>query len=348
MTELKSAKLDGPTLLVTCPRGWEAAARQELRRLLPGARVESLFMGGNIIARPEEPLQDALDSIADADTYTIARVTPVEVRMEIGPEREWLDVLCEAAKLLGPAHPHRRFMVAVDRRGRHEFTSEEVARPVAAVFVSGGRPPVDLETPEQVVSVEIFQSLCYLGLNPAENLLRKKLRRMRCWAPGERPISRAELKLREALDQFGVELPPDARALDLGAAPGGWTRVLAGQVAEVVAVDPGDLHERVLKLPNVLHLRCRADELDPAQIGCFDLLTNDMNLNPRESAEIMCALAPLLRPGGRAIMTIKFPTRRRSRHIKEARSVLERCYERIEVARMPHNALETTAIMHRR
>jgi 23S rRNA (cytidine2498-2'-O)-methyltransferase len=171
---------------------------------------------------------------------------------------------------------------------------------------------------------------------------------MRRWAPGERPISRAELKLREALNAFDLKLPADARALDLGAAPGGWTRVLAEHVGEVVAVDPGDLDERALELEEVTHLRCRAEELDPEQVGRFEVITNDMNLDPRESAQLLCTMAPLVKPGGIGIMTIKFTTPRRGRHVKEAVRVLEPCYEEIDVSRMPHNALETTAVMRRR
>lgn len=345
MTDLHVEMLKRSTLLVTCPRGWEREARQELRRMLPGATVESLYIGGNIIVQFDEDAGEALRRISDTKTWTIAHVTPVQMRMPIGPGREWLERMQQAAARLGAADTERSFMVAVDRRGDHHFSSHDVVMAVADAFVEGGKPPVDLETPEQVCSVEIFQDLCYMGMNPAEHLLRKELRRMRLWAPGGRPISRAELKLREAIRQFELELPEGARALDLGAAPGGWTRVLAEHAAEVVAVDPGDLDERVESLPNVTHLRCRTEELDPAQIGHFDLLVNDMNMEPQRSAELMCEMAPLLQPGAVAVMTIKFTTRQRSRHIREALAVLERCYGEIEVLRMPHNAKETTAVM---
>jgi 23S rRNA (cytidine2498-2'-O)-methyltransferase len=347
-SQIGNTVLDRPLLLVTCPRGWEAEARQELRRLLPGARVESLYIGGNIVARPAGPPGEALDAIREADTYVIAHVTPVTLRMQIGPGREWLDAMQSAAAQLPPPAPDLRFMVDVDRRGRHDFDSTDVALAVADAFVHDGRPPVDLEDPQQVLSVEIFQDLCFMGMNPAGDLLRKKLRRMRCWPPGERPVSRAELKLREAIEQFDLRLPEDGRALDLGAAPGGWTRVLAGHVAEVVAVDPGDLDERVTGLENVTHLRCRTEELDPDEIGRFGVLTNDMNLDPAQSAELMCEMARLLEPGALAVMTIKFVTRRRERHISEATGILGRCYDDVRIAQMPHNAKETTVIMRRR
>lgn len=339
---------DRPFLLVTCPRGWEAEARQELRRLLPEARVESLYIGGNIIAQPTGSLDEALDAIRGADTFVIAHVTPVTLRMQIGPEREWLAAMRQAAAQLPPPDLERSFMVHVNRRGRHQFRSSDVALTVADAFVGDSGPPVDLEHPEQVLSVDIFQDLCFMGMNEAGNLLRKELKRMRRWAPGERPISRAELKLREAIEEFDLHIPADGRALDLGAAPGGWTRVLAGEMSEVVAVDPADLDERVTALENVTHLRCRTEELDPDQVGRFDLLTNDMNLAPAASAQLMCEMSPLLKPGGLAIMTIKFVTRRRNRHIGEATSMLARCYEDVRISHMPHNAKETTALMVRR
>jgi 23S rRNA (cytidine2498-2'-O)-methyltransferase len=348
MTDAELIRLERPTLLVTCPRGWERQARQELRRLLPGAQVDSLHIAGNIIATPAGELDEALATLAEETTFTLAHVTPVELRVPVGRGRESLRALVEAARLLPAPKPARSFRVACDRRGDHDFSAHEVELALADVFVAGGRPPVDLRHPEQVLSVEIFQDIAFLGMNPATRLLRKPLRRMRIWAPGERPISRAELKLREALERFALELPPDGRALDVGAAPGGWTRELARHVAQVVAVDPADLDPRVVALPGVTHLRVRIEDLDAVEMGRFDVLTNDMNLESLASAGIMVKLAPLLATGGLAVMTIKFSTRRRDRHVREAQAVLSAAYAEIRIATMPHNAKETTAVMHRR
>ncbi|MGC9317311.1 MAG: SAM-dependent methyltransferase [Armatimonadota bacterium] len=348
MTELRPAILERPTLLITAPRGWELEARQEVRRLLPGARVRSLFIPGNLMAVPEGEVADALDVLAGAETQTVGRVTPVQLRVEIGPESRWLASMQDAAGRLPPPDQERSFKVACNRRGEHEFTSRDVELALADVFVTPDGPPVDLEEPQQVLSVEIFQDLAFMGMNAAEHLLRKQLRRMRRWAPGERPISRAELKLREAIDEFGLKLPAGGRALDLGAAPGGWTRVLADQMAEVVAVDPADLDERVSALPNVTHIRSRAEELDAERLGRFEVLTNDMNLGPEDSAQLMCETAELLVRGGVAVMSIKFVTRHRARHVREVRRILADSYTDIRVRRMPHNARETTAVMHRR
>ncbi len=340
--------LSTTTLLFTCPRGWECAARQEVRRILPGARVESLYIGGNLIAVCDEPREEVLTALREAKTWTLAHITPVQLRVSISAARQSLAHLRTAARHLPPPASDRTFRVACDRRGEHHFTSAEVERAIAGALIHEGRPPVDLESPEQVLSVEIFQDLAFLGMNAARDLLRKELRRMRRWAPGERPISRAELKLREAISRFGLALPAGGRALDLGAAPGGWTRVLAERMAEVVAVDPGDLDPRVLALPNVVHLPARIEELSIAELGRFDVLTNDMNLHPATSARLMVQVAGLVVPGGLAIMTVKFVTRRRRQHVREALEVLEAAYEDFQVGAVPHNALETTLVMRRR
>jgi hypothetical protein len=126
--------------------------------------------------------------------------------------------------------------------------------------------------------------------------------------------------------------------------------VLAGIAHEVVAVDPAELDPRVASLHNVRHLQCGAEELagrDDLR-GRFDVMTCDMNLDPRESAAILCRLANALKPGAPAIMTVKYVTRQRRRHDSEARAILAERFDDIRMRRLPHNARETTAAMRRK
>jgi len=340
--------LSASTFLLSNATGWDGQARHELRRLLPDATVESLFLRGNIIVRSPEPVGTVLDRLREADTRYLGHIIPVQVRLAIGPGARQVACIADAARLLTPADLTRSFCVRCVRRGMHDFGSPELTLAVADVFVDSSGPPVDLKRPEQVCSVEIFQEAVWLGMNAVEDLPVKTMRAGRKWAPGNRPVSRAEHKLREVLRYWDLRLPSEGRALDLGAAPGGWTRVLAGRVAEVVAVDPGELDERVLALPNVTHLRCHTDELDQDAIGRFDVIVNDMNMHPDASARLMCEVATLVEPGAPAVMTVKFFTPRWSRHVDEAMGILEREYEDIQVRRMPHNASETSLVMRRR
>jgi 23S rRNA C2498 (ribose-2'-O)-methylase RlmM len=48
-----------------------------------------------------------------------------------------------------------------------------------------------------------------------------------------------------------------------GAAPGGWTMLLARSVKQVIAVDNANLAPEVLKMKNVLHIRSLSQNAGP-------------------------------------------------------------------------------------
>ncbi len=77
------------------------------------------------------------------------------------------------------------------------------------------------------------------------------------------PPNRAYLKLWEALTLFGTYPKPNETALDLGAAPGGWTQVMQRFGVKVTAVDKADLDPRIARLPRVTHLKQSAFALEP-------------------------------------------------------------------------------------
>jgi len=70
-----------------------------------------------------------------------------------------------------------------------------------------------------------------------------------------------------------------------------------------------------------------------------------MNLDPVESSKIMVNLADHLRNGGIAIMTIKFITKNRRKHVEEAIKILGDRYGVFQIKRLPHNRYETTVFM---
>ena len=77
------------------------------------------------------------------------------------------------------------------------------------------------------------------------------------------PPSRAYLKLWEALTLLGEWPGPGETCFDLGAAPGGWTWVLASLGARVVAVDKAELDPAVAAMPGVDMRRESAFGIDP-------------------------------------------------------------------------------------
>ena len=94
------------------------------------------------------------------------------------------------------------------------------------------------------------------------------------------PPSRAYLKLWETFARLRRQPGPGERCLDLGAAPGGWTWLLARTGAEVTAVDRTPLDPEVERLTNVTWQRASAFGLDPADVGPVDWWCSDIVAYP--------------------------------------------------------------------
>eukprot|EP00727_Mastigamoeba_balamuthi_P001114 m51a1_g110 hypothetical protein (386) ;mRNA; f:330288-331445 len=105
-------------------------------------------------------------------------------------------------------------------------------------------------------------------------------------------------------------------ALDIGAAPGAWTGLLAPVCSAagggVIAVDPAELSPAVAAMPGVHHVRKLAQEAsqDIERITGgrkVDLLASDANAHPAEFAPVLRELVSRhLRPGGVVVLTLKF------------------------------------------
>jgi 23S rRNA (cytidine2498-2'-O)-methyltransferase len=100
------------------------------------------------------------------------------------------------------------------------------------------------------------------------------------------PPSRAYLKLWETFARLRRQPGPDERCLDLGAAPGGWTWLLARSGAQVVAVDRAPLDPAISSLRNVTVLQESAFGLDPAGFDPVDWWCSDIIAYPDRLFEL--------------------------------------------------------------
>jgi 23S rRNA (cytidine2498-2'-O)-methyltransferase len=199
--------------------------------------------------------------------------------------------------------------------------------------------------PVQVLSVVITEAVAYVGLSLAATNLSS-------WAGGEHrfareegQISRAEFKLLEALAVFDIDLPPRGVALDLGAAPGGWARVLRQREQYVTAVDPAKLHPSLQADPKVRHLVITAEEYLEADPDQFDIIVNDMRMDARDSARLMVRYAPFLYPHGLVIMTFKLPEEGRTAVLDHAFNILRPAYQLAGARQLFHNRSEITVYL---
>jgi 23S rRNA (cytidine2498-2'-O)-methyltransferase len=337
----------GSAFIVSTSAGFERSAKREIQSLIPEAKVQTLFLKGNLWVKCPQGENDIVTRLREASTTYIGRIFPVDEKVKISSSNESVPILCRRVQLLDKLKTGDTFIVNCNRRGTHDFSSKDVERGLGAFLERETGATANFKSPEKTVVVQIFQDIAFIGVTKTENLLKKAIGVFRKYPPGERPFTRAEMKIREAIEVFNVKIHPDFEILDVGAAPGGWTKILSNLGKRVVAVDPADLHPSVASLPNVTHLKCRAEEI-PRPLGLFHMLTNDINVEPSESARIMIGLADLLRKDGIAMMTVKFVTRNRKRHVQEAIRILEEKYVDFKVKKLPHNRYETTISMRAR
>jgi 23S rRNA (cytidine2498-2'-O)-methyltransferase len=158
-------------------------------------------------------------------------------------------------------------------------------------------------------------------------------------------VSRSALKLLEALAVFGLDPRHGGDALDLGAAPGGWTQVLARHGLRVVAVDPAALDPRVSSLPGVQVAGTTAQVYLRRADGRFDLIVDDMRQDARDSARIMAGAADRLRPGGSGLLTLKLPERAPTDHLRPALAILRGPFPHLRARCLYFNRSEVTVYL---
>ncbi|GAB3998710.1 hypothetical protein GCM10029992_25300 [Glycomyces albus] len=201
---------------------------------------------------------------------------------------------------------------------------------------------------EWALSVCFTQRAAIVGLNRVEDSLSS-------WPGGEvrlsRPpeqVSRAEFKLEELFKYRPLPIEPHWNALDFGAAPGGWTRILADRGLHVTAVDPGDLDSRVVKPDGIKHEKTTAGDFIRRTRRRFDLIVNDMKMDPVMSSRLIADSSALLRPSGFVVLTLKTGNRRVLDQIDSSFAVLRGQFD-IEFARqLEHNRKEVTVVLRKR
>lgn len=100
-------------------------------------------------------------------------------------------------------------------------------------------------------------------------------------------VSRAWLKMEEALRWSGLPIPPGARCAELGSAPGGASQALLGRGLEVLGIDPAEMHPTVLGHPRFTHIRRRASEVRRREFRKVRWLMADMNVAPQYTLDVV-------------------------------------------------------------
>lgn len=116
-------------------------------------------------------------------------------------------------------------------------------------------------------------------------------------------------KLDGIQEKSGILRPGD-RVLDIGSSAGGFLMYASGIAGEVLGIEYSEEFREPLEQveeehPNVRVVFGDAFKIDLAPLGQFDVILNDMTVEPSMSVEITARFLPLLKPGGRVLQVLK-------------------------------------------
>jgi 23S rRNA (cytidine2498-2'-O)-methyltransferase len=221
----------------------------------------------------------------------------------------------------------------------------------------------DLKNPKQIMVVIIVGSRVTVSGGITESLIDITADYSR-W--GQRHIdilNRAEMKIIEAFALMKINIPIGIKSIDIGAAPGGWTKFLVEKGSNVFAIDAADMDYAMLgeectvvkhggqlqKGPRIIHLKMGFDDaikmLSEERFGFAGI---DMNVSPMESAESAARISGLMEPGAPLLMTLKLCKPSDIDGIDNVVKRLNESYEGFIFRKLPHNRQEITMVAHRK
>jgi len=346
--------------LVTAQPEFTDAALAELQALDPSLSMEEEITPGILLCRIEDVARFMTVASKARPTFT-RHIAPVQSIVPLeNSENDLGEIALAIVQLPGFAQLERGVHFAVQARltqtdkskGERAYSGGQINKMLAEALSEETAAIEDIKKPQVVISLLATMDKGYLGISNAEDNLSTWPGGARHYAQTDEQISRAEFKLLEALEVFGVILPTQGKALDLGAAPGGWTRLLLDAGLEVVAVDPAKLDPRLAGRPGLEHYRGYAEDyLEDAlqHQQHYDLIVNDMRMDAREAARLISKAAACLDPEeGLMISVFKLPHATLAINpfvnLKEALNILKKSYAVVQAHQLFHNRQEVTVV----
>lgn len=331
--------------ICTANHGFAPYAQEELRRLFGSLKSTMLIPGEVFVLTLGVSEEEAVNSIAGHPPVFLRHMFPVHLEFpgECGED----DIRRMAGFLLKQDHlAGSRISVQVRKTENSQWQSspgtlrerltEELA-PLDAEFT--------VQDPEWIISVFAGEEQWYAGVSRPEANLSD-------WNGGairfqreEGQISRAKFKLLESEQHFDIPFSSFTKALDIGAAPGGWTSFLLERGLHVTAVDPAQMHDSLKGHPKLRVLSKNASDVK-FKANEFDLIVCDMSWSPKQMARLVTGLLYSLKPGGTAVVTVKLLTKKPMALIKEITAIFEESRMQIQGAKqLVHNRDEITLYM---
>lgn len=336
------------TILVTCAAGYEIYAFEEMKKTDPSLSKRIGLDPGVFRVTTELSFLTFSEQVQSANPIFTRHLQPVDEIIPIDRTKEDLNRFIDLFQTQSNRiQPGQKVAVQV-RRSHHSdygYTTYGVKEALDP-FISVKDAVSTIQHSDLIVSLYVTEKDAYFGIStPVHNLSdwpggAVRFRRV------ENQASRSRFKLEEACIVFGIQIEQFVQALDLGAAPGGWTSFLLDHGLNVTAVDTGELDPQFREHPNLTFLQENVSDVEFSE-STFDILTCDMSWDPFRTAQMIQGLASTIKKGGVAIVTIKLMHKKILKTIEEFLKILEPEFTRVQVKQLFHNRDEVTAFLRK-
>ncbi len=333
----------GSRFIGTANHGFAVYAQEELRRLFSRPKFVSLVPGEIFLMETDRSGEDVIAELKRNEPMLLRHIQPACAALPAEGTAADIERLKRYVKeeLRFRSGEKVAVQVRITEGTQVNYTPYGVKEAVDPVLMEAhGAEPVVREA-DRIISVLVTTNTMYAGVSRPEDNLSD-------WSGGavrfrreEGQISRAKFKLLEAEYKFALDFAQFNRALDIGAAPGGWTSLLLERGLSVTAVDPGELHPTLTGHPRLTYLRKNAGDVTFAD-EAFDLLVCDMSWSPRQMIKLVSGLLHALESGGTAIITLKLMHGKPFQAVKEAVGGFRPALELRRAKQLFHNRDELT------
>ena len=237
------------------------AAILELKRIFPDSELQlkKRFGGEVVLVTAIKENADEVTKILEEKTQIFTDlIIPLDLAIK-RKENSYDEVLSHLSKILEAND--QTFMIEVK-----VVNAELEDRAKSVEVLLGNRLEkegfvADLMNPKILLYVVFFIDKIMLGHIETSPGVNNTLDRFRSTNKSTAEmLNRAEFKIKEAIDFFGIDIKKIKLALDIGAAPGGWTHYLSKHGVNVVAIDKGLLdYQKLIDFGRILILTGNED-----------------------------------------------------------------------------------------
>jgi 23S rRNA (cytidine2498-2'-O)-methyltransferase len=162
-----------------------------------------------------------------------------------------------------------------------------------------------------------------------------------------RMISRAYLKIVEALQWAQLPIAAGDRCVEIGSSPGGSCLALLERGLIVTGIDPAEMDPAVLAYPNFTHLRARAKDVKRSVFRDCRWLVMDANVAPNYTLDTVDGLLSQagIRPQG-LVLTLKLTNPKLAETLPAVADRIRRHgYRRVRLRQLAFNRQEICAVV---